>query len=106
MGYNITRIKKELGIITFDPKNLINSIYSEFHVGDKILTNTIKEKIVEIYSNNNFKKVPKATDLKGYFKVKESSMRVNIDGKSKTAKCYELLESYEDQIREEYKIAK
>ena len=93
LGYNITKIKKELGIVTFSMDLLENKIYSEFHEGDKLALSYIKEKLSQLYTEINYIKTPKANDLMNWFEIKESKMRVNIEGKSKVIRCYELLKS-------------
>ena len=45
LGYNITKIKRELGIVTFSDELLYDSIYSEFKEGDKLLLPIIKERL-------------------------------------------------------------
>ena len=93
LGYNITKIKKELGIVTFSMDLLENKIYSEFHEGDKLALSYIKEKLSQLYTEINYIKTPKANDLMNWFEIKESKMRVNVEGKSKVIRCYELLKS-------------
>ena len=107
LGYNLTYIKKELGIITFSPEILVNTIYSNFHVGENISLFDIKNRLTKIYNSINYKKTPKAMDIEGFFKVKNTvSYEKKPGGGRKQIRGYELLESYENQIREEYKIAK
>ena len=91
LGYNVTRIKKELGIVTFSENLLIDSIYKEFKVGDKLLLTEIKDKLANIYSSINYKKTPKAKDLLEFFTVKDFMKTVIIDGVKKRAAGYELL---------------
>ena len=86
LGYNITKIKKELGIVVFDPEILKEKIYSEFNIGDKLYPSEIKSKLSILYSSINYNKTPKATDINNFFETKESSKRVNIDGKNKVVK--------------------
>lgn len=42
LGYNVTRIKRELGIVTFSQELLEAKIYSEFKVGDKLTLSNIR----------------------------------------------------------------
>jgi hypothetical protein len=69
-GYNITKINKRLGIITFNNTELLNKIYSTFIVGEKYLLATIKESLTNIYTECGYEKAPKATDLEKYFEIK------------------------------------
>lgn len=45
LGYNLTKIKKELGIVTFSQELLESSIYSEFKIGDKLKMSEIKKHV-------------------------------------------------------------
>ena len=102
LGYSITSIKKELGIVTFTPDLLINSVYSDFKVGDKLLLSDIKDRLTNIYNNINYKATPKAKDLENYFEVKMVYLTVTDikTGKRKQQKGYELLKSYEQEYRD------
>ena len=93
LGYSITKIKKELGIVIFNPELLHQSIYSNFHVGDKLPLSIIKTKLSDIYKSINYNASPKAIDIKGYFEVKEFiSYEKKSDGSGrKQVRCYELL---------------
>ena len=91
LGYNVTKMNKELGIVIFSPELLREKIYSEFKEGDKILLTGIKEKLTNIYSEINYKKSPKATDIKEFFEVKEYMTTVIIDDKKKRPTGYELI---------------
>ena len=53
LGYNLTKIKKELGIVTFSQELLESSIYSEFKIGDKLKMSEIKNMLGKIYSSIN-----------------------------------------------------
>ena len=103
LGYNITKIKRELGIVTFSDELLYDSIYSEFKEGDKLLLPIIKERLSNIYSSINYTKTPKAKDIGIWFEVKESTMRTVINGEKKIVRYYELLKSKEQELREELK---
>lgn len=102
LGYNVTLIRKELGIVTFTPELLINSIYSDFKVGDKLLLSDIKDKLTNIYNTINYKAAPKAKDLENYFNIRLAYVYVTDPdtGKRKQQKAYELLESYEQEYRD------
>lgn len=93
LGYNTTKIKKELGEIVFDPEVLKSNIYSEFRENDKIPLSDIKEKLKEIYIRVGYTKTPKANDLDKYFELRLVYITV-IDApssKKKQVKGYELL---------------
>ena len=106
LGYNISRIKKELGIATFSPDLLLNSIYSNFHVEEKYKLSDLKDKISMVYGSINYAKTPKASEIMEYFKIKEISIYdKKDDGGRKRSKGYELIESYEQKIRENLKYS-
>ena len=106
LGYNITRIKKELGIVTFSPELLINAIYSQYHVGDRILFTDLKEQLRVLYDSINYKETPKATNIFNYFDAKEYMVSVIIDGKKKRVRGYELVSSHEQEMRDKLKAMK
>ena len=106
LGYNVTRIKKELGIATFSPELLISTIYRNFNVGDKLFLSDIKTKLSSLYSSINYKAFPKATDLLNYFSVKEFMKSIVIDGKKKRVSGYELTGSYEQSFWDKLKEMK
>ena len=91
LGYNVTRIKRELGIVTFSQELLEAKIYSEFKIGDKISLANIKKKLFDIYSSINYDKTPKANDIENYFKVREFTTTEIIDEIKKRVRNYELL---------------
>ena len=92
LGYNLTKIKKELSVIVFNPLLLQNHIYLDFKVGDKLSLADIKIKLKNIYDEINYNKTPKANDIETYFEIKEiSSYEKNPDGSRKKIRMYELL---------------
>ena len=93
LGYNVTRIKRELGIVTFSQELLEAKIYSEFKVGDKLTLSNIKDRLDYLYSSISYTATPKAKDLENYFKIKLIYVTVfdKITGKKKQTKGYELL---------------
>ena len=106
LGYSITRIKKELGIVTFSEELLLDSIYSEFKEGDKLSLSLIKSKLSLIYSSINYQSSPKAADLDKWFDIKNIKLyEKNEDGSRKQLKGYKLLKSKEQELRQELKLA-
>ena len=104
LGYNITRIKKALGIVVFSDELLIDSIYSDFKEGFKISLVDIKSRLSNLYQSINYKSVPKATDIEKWFGVKECLISiVDESGKKKRVRGYELLKSKEQEYRENLK---
>ena len=98
-GYNLTYIKKELGIVTFSPEVLVNTIYSNFHVGEKYLLSNLKNLLSDLYYSISYKATPKAIDIMNYFEVKEFKITAEIDGIKKRVRGYELVSSKEMEFR-------
>ena len=104
LSYNSTRIKKELGILTFSPELLINSIYDNFQSGKRMSLVDIKAKLTEIYQKINYEKSPKATDIIDFFDVKECIIVQNLGGgNKKRLRGYDLLISHEQEMRDKLK---
>lgn len=104
LGYNITRIKKALGIVVFSDELLIDSIYSDFKEGSKLSLVDIKSRLSNLYQSINYKSVPKATDIEKWFNVKECLIPVvDVDRKKKRVRGYELLKSKEQEHRDNLK---
>lgn len=80
LGYNVTRVKKDLGIVIFNPLVLENAIYEEFKEGDKLLLSEIKTRLSNLYKSINYDKTPKAVDLLEFFEVKKITTLID-DGK-------------------------
>ena len=74
LGYNSTKINKELGNFVVDKEDIEMIIQKEFHVGDKLLKADIKEKLKKIYETLNINKSAKAIDIEEWFEVKRSKM--------------------------------
>ena len=92
LGYTESRIKKELGVISFSEDLLKESIFKNFNVGDRLLLTDIKDKLTNIYTSINYEKAPKATDILNYFEAKPILLTVIDDvGKKKRSNGYEIL---------------
>ena len=102
LGYNKTNIKRELGVLMFNPLLLQHHIYQDFKEGDKVLLSDAKCKLASIYSEINYSKSPKAVDLEEFFEVKEFMARIVVNGERKRVRGYELLKKkFEDNNLEE-----
>ena len=102
LGYNISRIRKELDVINFSEKSLAESVYSVFHEGEKLSLVDIKSKLSNIYVSINYKSIPKATDILKWFDVKGCLIYNTIDNNKKRVRAYELLRSKRDILDEKY----
>lgn len=67
LGYNMTKIRRELGIVIFNKELLINTIFTNFNVGDRMINSKIKEKLKSLYTSISYTAAPKATDLLDFF---------------------------------------
>ena len=106
LGYNITRIRKALGVVVFSDELLFDSIYSNFKEGEKYTLINLKNKIGSIYSSINYSRTPKAVDIEKWFDVKNIKIYEKIDdGSRKQLRGYELLKSKENELRQELKYA-
>ena len=95
LHYNITNIRRELGIVTFSPELLVNTITLNFNPGEKYSLANLKNKLGELYSSINYTANPKANDILNYFEVKEYMTTEIIGGIKKRVRGYELLKRKE-----------
>ena len=91
LHYNITNIRRELGIVTFSPELLNNTIHQNFNPGEKYTLANLKAKLGDLYSSISYTAVPKANDILNYFEVKEVQNTMLVDGVKKRIRSYELL---------------
>ena len=107
LGYNITKIKKALGIVIFSDELLLDSIYSEFKEGEKIGLSKIKITLNLLYKSIGYNKSPKATDIERWFDVKCIKLYEKDEntGNKKQIRGYELLKSKEQELRQELKYS-
>ena len=92
LGYNKTKIDRELGIKLFNESDLGNHIRTNFKPGDKYTLSDLKEKLRELYDSIGYKATPKANDILDYFEVKEVSFfDKKSDGSRRRIRGYELL---------------
>ena len=70
LGYNLTKINREIGITIFDRSTLDSVIYEEFTIGKRYTKKYIKERLGEIYKTADFNDTPKANQLEMWFNIK------------------------------------
>ena len=98
LGYNKTYIEKELGIVTFSKELLVNTILSNFSIGDRISQAKIKEILKSLYSSIEYSAIPKATDLEEFFDIKRAKVNeILSDGSKKRIDALEII-----NIKSEY----
>ena len=104
LSYSTSKIKKELGIVTFSPELLRSEIYSNFKEGEKYTLANLKNKLSLIYSSINYKSTPKANDIENWFEVRGIVVyeKDSNTGKRKQIRAYELLRSKRDLLEEKY----
>ena len=78
-AYNTAFLNKKLDILSFDKEKLKDDIYNEFKVGQTYPNTYTKLKLGEIYSKNNFRATPKASDLGEYFDIKPGKTKDETD---------------------------
>ena len=100
LGYNVTKIKKALGIVTFSQDLLKQEIYGNFREGDKYTLANLKAKLGSIYSSINYSATPKASDIENWFEIRTCQFTMEVDGKKKRVNGYELLKSKRDALEE------
>ena len=98
LTYSKTYIKKELGIVTFSPELLINTITLNFNSGEKYSLSDLKAKLGDLYNSINYTATPKANDILNYFEVKEYKSTETIGGEKKRVRGYELLSRKEVKL--------
>ena len=103
LGYDITKIRKAIGIVVFSDELLFDSIYSSFKEGEKYTLSSLKQKLSNIYSSINYSKSPKANDIENWFNIKLIYLTIIDNGRKKQSKGYELLKSKENELRQEIK---
>ena len=92
LGYKATLVRRELGIVTFSKELLINTIFSNFSIGDRISSAEAKERLRFLYSSISYTATPKATDLDAYFITKEAKVNeISEDGKKKRVKGFDII---------------
>jgi hypothetical protein len=92
LSYSVTKIKRELGIVTFSPELLNNTIHQNFNPGEKYSLSNLKAKLGNLYSSINYDSTPKASDIENYFEIKSVVMyEKREDGTRKQIRGYELL---------------
>lgn len=75
LWYDVSKIKKELNVESFDINKLKDAIYSEFNEGSRISKADAKAKLKEIYNQVNYTKTAKASDLEEWFEVKDVKIK-------------------------------
>ena len=92
LGYKATLVRRELGIVTFSKELLINTIFSNFSIGDRISSAEAKERLRFLYSSISYTVTPKATDLDAYFITKEAKVNeISEDGTKKRVKGFDII---------------
>lgn len=102
LSYDITRIRRAMGIITFSPDLLKQEIYSNFNEGEKYTLSNLKNKLSSIYSSINYSSTPKANDIERWFEIKGIVVyeKDQSTGKRKQIRGYELIKSKRDILEE------
>ena len=82
LGYNISNVKKELGIVYFKEGGaILNDLNKIFIQGEKYTKSSIKSKLKEIYSSRSYNKTAKASDLSEWFEISPCKLKNSDTGK-------------------------
>ena len=84
LSYNVTRLSKELSDVVVeqvDLDKLSDMIYKKFKIKGKYTRIEIKDILKEVYSNFGYNRVPKASDLEGYFELSPCQITNKTTGK-------------------------
>ena len=81
MQIDKTDAKVKVGIVIFNKELLINTIFTNFNVGDKLNQIDIKQKLFDLYTSISYTATPKATDLGNYFEIKKC--KITLPDKSR-----------------------
>ena len=92
LGYSITEINKELGIVAFDHDRLRSLVHSSFILGNRYSMSDIKTILCDIYKKCGYLKTATAKDLENFFQVSEINASITfLDGSKKRSRGYEIL---------------
>lgn len=82
LSYNISRIKKELGIVySTGSKVVFGEVVRSFKIGEKYNSTFIKSKLSEIYESISYDRKAKALDLSEWFYIKPCKIKNEYTGK-------------------------
>ena len=99
LGYNISNINKELGIVSFNKSLLFLKIIETFSVGERYTSSWIKSSLKSIYEESGYEKTPVASDLENWFDIKKVQINTRLDnGTYKRDKGYEILSKKGGQL--------
>lgn len=88
LGYDITKIGKEINMLLFNPAVIRDAIYSNFSEGKRYTRAYIKDTLDKIYYDIGYKKKAKACDIEEWFVTKNCLIN---SGKQRT-NSYELIQ--------------
>ena len=92
LGYSITEINKELGIVAFDHDRLRSLVHSSFILGNRYSMSDVKTILCDIYKKCGYLKTATAKDLENFFQVSEINASITfLDGSKKRSRGYEIL---------------
>ena len=83
VGYDITKMNRELDNTLISKTSLDEKIYSSFNIRDRISNVDLKEKLKSIYEQLKLNKKAKGSDISSWFRIKpvtiilENGKRVN-----------------------------
>lgn len=91
LGYNYTKMTREISNLNVSTGSVSDKIYQEFSVGSKVPKAEAKTRLAKLYKDIGYNKTAKATDLEEWFEVRRARIKDSASGK--TVDCFELLKS-------------
>ncbi len=83
LGYNYTKMKLDINVVTFDTNIIKNRVQKDFKEGTSIEYTKLKSYFEQLYKEFEYNKTPKAVDICNYFetkKVKINSGESRVNG--------------------------
>ena len=76
LSYQRSKLEAEFKKLTGNQDiNIKDKVYSEFQVGDKLISSDLKERLRDIYKDLSYNKSPKARDLEEWFDLKPIKLK-------------------------------
>ena len=92
LGYDVSLLNRELGLLTFDTTELLEKVYSTFLPGNRYTSVDIKQMLSIIYNEVGYGKTPIATDLEDWFEIKRVQINTKVSrGVYKRDKGFEII---------------
>ena len=92
LGYNIDKLNKELGVVSFDKTKLRDEVFKMFTVGNRYTTSFVKSSLVDLYNTLGYNKKAVATDIEEWFDIKTVQINIKLEnGGYRRDRAFEIL---------------